>query len=390
MRTGLTSQVIAVVGVASFCAISLVLFESASRVTHASTANVYEESGRYLGDPVNGLTPDQLQEFDDGFKLFIKNWTVEEGLGPHVNARSCVTCHRIPTPGGSGTGRETFVLHSPAVVDALGGSVFQRFDVLSNESLGERTHPKQITVRRSQSLFGLGLLEAVPVTVLQEYADPNDSNGDGISGRLVKVGSQYGRFGWKGNIPTIEAFVEDAFAVELGLTNRSPRKGVQQGTTTRENGIPIEVSSTQIRLVSQFIRFLGAPRPTGRSDFSRGQELFFKVECNACHRPTLTTGPSPQPFANQKLLAFTDLLLHDMGSELADGLAENGVSEQEFRTPPLWGIASTGPPYLHDGRAATIYDAIIVHGGEAKRSVAKFKSLSSEEQAAVVRFINSL
>jgi CxxC motif-containing protein (DUF1111 family) len=390
MGTRATSQAVTVLGVAAVCVISLLLSESTSRLTHASTANSDEEGGRYLGDPVHGLTPDQLQEFDEGFKLFIKNWTIKEGVGPNINARSCVACHRIPTPGGSGTGRETFVFHSPGVVDAAGGSVFPRFQILGDQSVRERTQPKQITVRRTQSLFGLGLLEAVPVSVLQEYSDPEDANGDGISGRLIKVGQQYGRFGWKGNIPTIEAFVENAFAVEIGLTNRGHREGLEQEITSLGYGSPIEISTAQIRLVSQFIRFLGAPRSTGRHDLSRGQELFFKIECNLCHRPSLTTGTFPEPFGNQKLLAFTDLLVHDMGPELADGLEENGISGQEFRTPPLWAIASTGPPYLHDGRAMTVYDAIIFHGGEAKSSAAKFKLLSSEEQAAVLRFINSL
>lgn len=388
MSTRLTSQAI-VVCVAAVCAISLVLSESASRLTHASTANADEEGGRYLGDPLPGLTPDQLREFDQGFKLFIKNWTVAEGIGPHLNARSCVACHRIPTPGGSGTGRETFVFHSQGVVDVAGGSVFPRFEIRSDERVRERRQPKPITVRRTQGLFGLGLLEAVPVSVLQEYADPEDANGDGISGRLVKVGQQYGRFGWKGNVATIEAFVEDAFAVEMGLSNRARSNQLEQRLSP-ENGSPFEVSPGQIRLVSQFIRFLGPPRLAARSDFSIGEELFFRIGCNACHRPSLTTGPFPEPFGNQKLLAFTDLLLHDMGAELADGLEEKGVSGQEFRTAPLWGIASTGPPYLHDGRATTIYDAIIVHGGEAKASAVKFRLLSAEEQAALLKFINSL
>ena len=156
------------------------------------------------------------------------------------------------------------------------------------------------------------------------------------------------------------------------------------------NSAAIEVAPDQIRLVAQFIRYLGAPRRSGGNGISRGRELFYKIDCALCHRPILTTGGNSSPFGNQTLFVFTDLLLHDMGLELSDGLDENGVSGREFRTPPLWGIASTGPPYLHDGRAMTVYDAIIAHGGEAGSSAQKFRMLSHEEQAVVVKFVNSL
>jgi CxxC motif-containing protein (DUF1111 family) len=372
--------------------IPLLVSEPLPRLIYAAAGEVGRESetGRYLGDPIEGLTPNQLEEFDRGFSLFVKNWSVREGLGPNVNAHSCVACHRIPTPGGSGTGHETLVVRSPDFVDPAGGSVFPRFMVRDDGSLQERSLPQRITIRRTQGLFGLGLLEAVPVSVLLEYADANDADDDGISGRLVRVGEEFGRFGWKGNVPTIEAFVQDAFAVEMGLRSKMRADEIVALGSTARNSASVEVTPTQTRLVSQFIRFLGAPRPTVEHRPSRGRELFDRIDCAKCHRPSLETGMAPAPFGNQKLFAFTDLLLHDMGPELGDGLEEDGVSGQEFRTPPLWGIASTGPPYLHDGRAMTMYDAIIAHGGEAKTSARKFKMLSEEEQASLLRFLNSL
>lgn len=389
MLLRLTSKAIGVFCLASVYAVLLLLSESSPKLIYASTKGAAQEveSGRYLGDPIQGLTSNQLQEFDGGFDLFVKNWTVQDGIGPNINARSCVACHRIPTPGGSGTGRETFVSRSPFVIDVLGGSVFPRFEVRNDGSLQERSQPSRITLRRTQPLFGLGLLEAVPVSVLLEYSDPSDADGDGVSGRLVRIGKQFGRFGWKGNVPTIEAFVEDAFAVEMGLRSKARSDETKHLSYTFH---AIEINPTQIRLVSQFIRFLGAPRLAGGNRVSKGRELFYRIDCAVCHRPSLTTGATPTPFGNQTLLAFTDLLLHDMGPEMGDGLEENGVSGQEFRTPPLWGIASTGPPYLHDGRAMTVHDAIIAHGGEARSSALKFRILSQEEQAALLRFVNSL
>lgn len=369
---------------AAFClglvyAVACMLCTSLVTFTKASNDGTLEDNGRYLGDPLRGLNAGQLREFDEGFALFVKNWTIHEGIGPNINAHSCVACHRIPTPGGSGTGRETFVMRSASLIGTAGGSVFPRFEVRVDGSLHERSLPGPITFRKTQGLFGLGLLEAVPANVILEYSDPNDANGDGISGRLVKTGQSFGRFGWKGDAPTIEAFVEEAFAVEMGL-----------GRAHTADAKRIEVNDAQIRLVSQFIRFLGAPRPIGGNNFAKGKELFDRIGCALCHRPSLTTGPAEAPLGNQTLFAFTDLLLHDMGARLSDGIQENGVLAQEFRTPPLWGIASTGPPYLHDGRANSVYEAIIAHGGEAGSAAAKFQVLSDEEKQAVLRFINSL
>jgi Predicted thiol oxidoreductase len=353
----------------------------------ASTIGAGEESinGRYFGDPIQGLTASELQEFNAGFNLFVKIWTTQEGVGPNINARSCVVCHRVPVPGGSGTTRDTFVVRSPSVKDAAGGTVFPRFEVHPDGSLHRRSLPKRVTVRRTPPLFGLGLLEAVPVYVLLEYADPNDADGDGISGRLLRVGEEFGRFGWKGNVPTIEAFVEEAFEVEIGLQSK-PR----QAKNLPGSSGAIKITPTQIRLVSQFVRLLGAPRQTMEPGLSKGRELFFNLDCAKCHRPSLTTGTGPAPFGNQKIFPYTDLLLHDMGPELSDGLGEDGISGQEFRTPPLWGIASIGPPYLHDGRALTVHEAILAHRGEAKISAEKYNTLAAEDRAALLRFVNSL
>jgi CxxC motif-containing protein (DUF1111 family) len=341
--------------------------------------------GQYFGDPLENLTVEQLQEFERGFDLFIKVWTVGEGIGPHINARSCVACHRVPTPGGSGTSHDTFVIHSSRAVDSAGGTVVPRFEVRSDDVLIDAPFLHRTTKRKTPGLFGLGLLEAVPVGVVLEYADPTDKDRDGISGRVVRVGKQVGRFGWKGGVPTIESFVKHAFSVEMGLhsepevTNEKPQLSA-----------PVEVSVRQIRLVTQFIRFLGSPRPTYQTDVNEGAEQFRRAGCESCHRSSLRLSSRPVSLVNRTIPAFTDLLVHDMGPELNDGLEEHGTSGREFRTPPLWGIASTGPPYLHDGRAKTLHEAISAHGGEAATAVTKYRALSELKREALLRFVNSL
>src|SRR2546423_2454654 len=165
------------------------LTPSSTHTMQASTLRAGEEggSGRYFGAPIQGLTARELQEFNAGFNLFVKLWTTQEGVGPHINARSCVVCHRVPVPGGSGTTRDTFVVRSPVAIDAAGGTVFPRFALHADGSLQRRPLPQPATFRRTPPLFGLGILEAVPIDVLLEYADPNDADGDGISGRLLRV-----------------------------------------------------------------------------------------------------------------------------------------------------------------------------------------------------------
>jgi CxxC motif-containing protein (DUF1111 family) len=257
-------------------------------------------------------------------------------------------------------------------------------------SVQENKLPKHISARKTPPLFGLGLLEAVPTHVLLEYADPNDANGDGVSGRLVKVGKGFGRFGWKGNVGNIQDFVEGAFAVEIGLLSKTLALRVAQKKHLPKASDSAEVNSDQVQIVSQFIRFLGAPRLTGETGLSRGKELFESTGCAKCHRPSLTTGPGTAPFGNQKIFPYTDLLVHAMGPQLGDGIAANGISGQEFRTPPLWGIASTGPPYLHDGRANSVYEAVLAHGGEARNSARRYRRLTEADLAALLRFVNSL
>jgi CxxC motif-containing protein (DUF1111 family) len=188
-----------------------------------------------------------------------------------------------------------------------------------------------------------------------------------------------GRFGWKGRFRTIDEAVAAAFANELGVL--APEFS---GST------PAEISSAQIALVSDFIRQLPLPRSSLPLP-SAGSRLFEAARCDACHPPTLNTTPRADPgLRNRVVAAYTDLRLHDMGPAMSDGWDADGVRGAEFRTPPLWGLLQNGPPFLHDGRAETLTEAIELHGGEAADSARAFRRLPVTERQALLQFVGSL
>jgi CxxC motif-containing protein (DUF1111 family) len=323
-----------------------------------------------------------------GHQLFIKVWIPAEGFGPLANAQSCAACHATPTAGGSGTARESLV---PLIVNTPGipnGEIFQQFVVSATGPIRRRTLPETLVVRRPPSLYGLGLLDAVPERTILEYSDPSDADGDGISGRLPRRGSTVLRFGWKAKSATIEDIISLAFVNELGLT--TPLHSSEPGGNS--SPAKIEITSQQLESLADFVRLLSPPaRKTALAAHEHGREMFFSVGCAACHRPTLRTGAAVQPaLANREISPYTDLLVHDMGRGLSDGIAEGEASEREFRTAPLWNVAVTGPPYLHDGRASTLFDAIGAHGGEAETAARRFTALSKTDQQALVEFLKSL
>lgn len=375
-----------------FTCILLLLANSPSSKGLDSNINHSEVSGRYFGEPVAILSMNALQEYEKGFNIFIKNWTVNEGLGPLFNAQSCVNCHRTPLPGGSGTTRETFVSHSNKIKDATNNTALPLFKVEQNGEISKITLPQVTTLRKTQPLFGLGLLEAVPDEVILAYSDPEDKDSNGISGRPVQFDRLLGRFGWKGNIPTIEKFVENAFNTELGLISNILVDNLQSASHIKQDKKVVEVSKEQIHLVSQFIRFLAAPPPPKIDQFFlKGEKIFERVNCTGCHRPKLLSEYKiDNRVKRYEISAYTDLLVHDMGASLSDNIENNNVSKQEFRTPPLWGLSFTGPPYLHDGRAFTIEQAIEAHAGEADKSLYKYRNLSREEHKLLLTFLKAL
>jgi CxxC motif-containing protein (DUF1111 family) len=303
----------------------------------------------------------------DGAALFTKTWAASEGLGPFLNAQSCVACHMHPTLGGTSTKKDDFVLVSPETTDPSGGRVFQIFELRPNGATILRPLPRHVARRKPPSLFGLGLLEAA---LKPESRRTDDARRSVVSGR----------FGWKNQFASIDDAVAAALANELGLI--SPQLA-HSGHS--------ELSREQIRAISQFVRLLPPPSRGDGRQTARGRQLFDAVGCGSCHRPALRTGPSPFPaLRNQVFEAYTDLALHDLGAGLSDGFDSGDVRGSEFRTPPLWGLSQSGPPYLHDGRADTLDRAIELHAGEASTAVESYRRLSAADRKALVDFLRSL
>jgi CxxC motif-containing protein (DUF1111 family) len=297
-------------------------------------------------------------------------WTVNDGLGPLINARSCEGCHAVPRIGGSGTDERSFVTVVATPHDPRGGRVFRRLRVSRTGAIDEQAQPTLAVLRKAPSLLGSGWLETISSDEIAAGAIER-----GTRGRIP-----HGRYGWKGRLRNIEEATAAAFANELGLSSAT----LPEPTTGPGGQTAADLSQSQIAAVAAFIRSL----PPIASDAARkdrhGQRLFNELGCASCHRPSF---PSLE---TRHVFPYTDLLLHDMGPALADGIAEGVATGSEFKTPALWGIAMTGPPYLHDGRAKTLHDAITAHGGEAGESAIRYQKLGDIERAAVLAFLRSL
>jgi CxxC motif-containing protein (DUF1111 family) len=267
-----------------------------------------------------------------------------------------------------------------------------------------------ISPRLAPDLHGTGLLERVPLTWLAAQADPDDLNGDGISGSVVmgQYGEQDiepGRFGWKGDEPDLAHQISAAFHFDLGLSTplrralwgdctvaqadcRAAPQGADKGG--------VEVENTVVALIGTYLRALPEPVP-GAGTNERGRTLFAEIGCGACHTSKVLaelTDGSTRWFA-----PYTDLLAHDMGDGLADRAFDDSISTvigaHEWRTAPLWGLgarvaAKDGANLLHDGRARSVLEAILWHGGEAAQAKQRAAELSAEDRAALIAFLESL
>ena len=243
-------------------------------------------------------------------------------------------------------------------------------------------------------VFGLGLLEAVSEETVLQLADPDDLNGDGISGRpnrvwdVIKQADDLGRFGWKANTPTLLQQSASAYANDMGVSN--PLFPDIDGTE--------DIDMDILEAATIYVQTLAVPARTAMDSpqVQQGEQLFANANCAACHLSTLRTGPHEIPaLVNQTFHPYTDLLLHDMGPELADNRPDFQASGTEWRTTPLWGLglAQTVLPYssyLHDGRARTLEEAILWHGGEAKASQEAFRTMDQSDRDALIAFLKSL
>jgi CxxC motif-containing protein (DUF1111 family) len=274
----------------------------------------------------------------------------------------------------------------------------------------------QASPRIAPILAGTGLLEAVDESAILALSDPDDLDGDGISGRpnwvhdLVTDEIVLGRFGWKASQPGLLQQTAVAYQRDLGLTSPwTPRHDCGELDDACPEDDTVELMDDDVRLVADYVRGLALPPRRNHEDPGAilGMHMFKQANCQACHVPTLPTRADHEiaAYRDDLIQPFTDLLLHDMGPDLADGFEDHDADGREWRTPPLWGaefvghaqgtplncadpfLAETTPNYLHDGRARTLMEAILWHGGEAAASRDVVLSMSVAQRESLLEFL---
>jgi CxxC motif-containing protein (DUF1111 family) len=365
-----------------------------------------------FGDPLAGLTDDELARFEVGRDYFEEAEEADEGLGPVFNDVSCVACHDQPAAGGGNSTRfETRFgrvgrdgVFNP--LTELGGTLIQADGigpVPGFTFVGEVVPPRANVVagRRATPLFGLGLVEAVPDSTLLAIAAAQQRDGTPVDGRPSIVidppstRRSVGRFGWKAQHSSLFTFAGDAYTNEMGITTPLfPDEQCPQGNCAALafNPVPTpnDADNGSLEAFADFMRLL-APPPRGpiTQAARAGEVLFSRIGCDTCHVPTLRTGPSPVAALNNVAFhPYSDFLLHDMGS-LGDGIVQDSARAREMRTAPLWGLRVV-TAFLHDGRATAVGDAILAHDGEARDARNRFARLSSSDKARLVAFLLSL
>ncbi|MGV8992480.1 MAG: di-heme oxidoredictase family protein [Flavobacterium sp.] len=279
---------------------------------------------------------------------------------------------------------------------------------ISNLGFGSLASGVKISPRLANQIIGLGLLEALDENTILHLSDPYDTNGDGISGRpnyvydIATNSIVLGRFGWKANQPNVKQQVASAFGGDMGITsNLLPNENCPPGVNCDDipNGGSPEISDINLDRVALYASTLSVPARRNFNDQNvlKGKQTFETIGCASCHITKLQTGNS-HPIAalrNQTIRPYTDLLLHDMGAGLADNAQDFLATGTEWRTPALWGIGLlntvNGFVYLmHDGRAKTVEEAILWHGGEGQNAKTKYKALSLQDRKDLIQFINTL
>ena len=377
----------------------------------ACTASDAPVSAILPGEAIPALSDANRGRFLLGRALFERIATQDEGLGPLYNQDRCSSCHDRPTVGGASSA-SVRVLKATRFMDgrcdrleALGGDNIQLrvTELFAAHGFGAEEIPLEATASgyvTAPSLFGLGLIEAIPDSVLLSIADPADRDGDGISGRLPRMADQRSaRFGRKGDAASVEDFVESALRFELGFTTpRYPEEEARNGVPIPEGADPMpdpEIDAETLGLLTDYVRFLGAPAPEflGRGpaadSVSQGEALFDQIGCTQCYRPELRTGNAEEPvLRDQVIRLYSELLLHDFGNGVGD-LCGSDALPGEFRTPPLWGL-SYREHFLHDGSVTDLVEVIDRHSGEAILARVRFQGLAPQAQMMVLRFLRSL
>ena len=386
-----------------------------------------------LDGSIEGLTSSQERQHLVGDEAFAERFSVADGLGPVFVATSCEQCHV-----GDGKGHPAFNLTR---FGRLQGTYFDPLQQFGGPQLQHRSVPGYpgetipveatgVSVFTAPAVTGLGFLDALTDATLVALADPNDADGDGISGRLQlhspselietvldletraspdpsergnRVGGRYiGRFGKKALTVNLLHQTVGAYHQDMGVTTDLIPEDIfnpQAGSRASDDAPDPETSSATVANVVFYLKTLRVPTRRDEDDpeVIQGEAHFGDLGCAGCHVPTLTTGRSEIAVLDRAVFhPYTDLLLHDMGPALDDGYTEGRALSSEWRTPPLWGIGiqenfQGGQTFLlHDGRAGTLRAAIELHGGEGAASRAAFEALSSEDQERLIQFLRSL
>jgi CxxC motif-containing protein (DUF1111 family) len=384
------------------------------------------------GDPLPGLTAAEATRFSLGLAQFDSAETPAEGLGPIFNAQKCSVCHTQPLK----VSGDPAIGGASAVTETRFGASFvnNTFNPLPNEGntllhqmainvATQEVIPQDATIvahRKTTPLFGAGLIDAIPDAAI--IANSQVPKGDGIKGtgailsdavtNLIGT-NKVGRFGWKNQQATVLAFSADAYLNEMGISNRFfPNDFAPDGDTARLNaaeasvGLSATVAQDQpadptkpedpitnpddTDRFADFMTFL-APPPTVplTTQSLAGQDIFRAINCTGCHTPSYTTGPSKTSpaLAFKNVALYSDLLLHDVGT--GDGIGQAAAAPNQLRTAPLWGLRARAP-FLHDGRAYTVEQAIEYHGGEATIVRNRYLALPQAAKDAVLAFLNSI
>lgn len=294
------------------------------------------------------------------------------------------------------------------IIDFLDGFQVQLTKPVYSIAEPYTTVPSDILIspRVAPPVHGMGLLEAISTTDIFANADEQDADNDGISGKVNRVWNvlkkdfDIGRFGWKAEQPTGAQQAADAAHNDMGLTSVYFPKEHCEGQENCNEGTQddLDVDLETINLFAFYSQTLAVPAQRDVNDPAvlRGKQLFMEANCAACHIPKFVTGQHEiKELSNQEIYPYTDLLLHDMGEGLADDRPVYSASGTEWRTAPLWGIGLTQvvnpkATFLHDGRAKTLEEAILWHGGEAQKSNDYYQSLSIEDRQAIIAFLKSL
>ncbi len=362
-----------------------------------------------------GLTKAEQAAFARGDEAFGHAFGVKEGLGPIFNQPACESCHARDGKAHPRANLIRFGKTTAGVTDLMlsfGGPQLQDHSIpgVSPEVLPADANA--VSRRSGPVVFGIGLIEAIPDSVILANADPSDLNLDGISGRpnmvmapgyISAIGSPpfVGRFGRKAGVAFLLQQVVTAYQQDIGITTEYlPVEAghPQAGAGIRDPAADPEIPASVVDDVVAYLRMLSPPnRGAITAEVQQGEQLFSQIGCNSCHVPKMTTGNSPiKPLNRVDAYLYSDLLLHDMGPELADNFYEASATGTEWRTTPLWGLRLVGeftggtPFYLHDGRSSNLIEVIQLHGGEAAGARTRFSLLTESQRNTLIKFLESL